>query len=195
VSKLIVTNHLTLDGVMQAPAGPDEDTRGGFERGGWAAPYGDKVLMDFMTRGMSAGRGTLLFGRRTYEHMFSFWPKQTDGNPFTDKLNRSQKYVASRTLDEPLPWENSTLLKGDVAQEVAELKEQTSSDIVVLGSGDLLQTLMQHDLVDRYVLTINPIVLGSGRRLFNDGGRYAELRLVETKPTTTGVIIAVYEPA
>jgi dihydrofolate reductase len=191
MSQVVVTNHLTLDGVMQAPGRPDEDRRGGFEYGGWAAPYGDEVMGRVMGAGM-ASDGALVLGRRTYEDFAAFWPNQTD-NPFTPVLNERQKYVASRTLTEPLPWRNSTLLEGDAADAVARLKEQSDKDLGVLGSGDLIQSLMRRDLIDRYVLTIYPLVLGTGRRLFEDAGAFAALRLVDTTTTTTGVIIATYE--
>ena len=191
---IIVTNHVTLDGVMQGPGGRDEDTRGGFDRGGWAAPYADEVMGRFMGERMAKG-GALLWGRRTYDKMFSFWPKQTDDNPFTPLLNQRQKYVASRTLTEPLEWENSTLLNGDVPAQVAELKSRAGGNIVILGSGELVRSLMPHGLIDQFVLTIHPLVLGSGIRLFADDGPYAKLELVHSEPTTTGVLIAVYEPA
>jgi dihydrofolate reductase len=191
MSKIVVFNSMTLDGVMQAPGGHDEDRRGGFARGGWAQPYNDEVMANLAAEGM-ADAGPLLFGRRTYEQFFSYWPHQKD-NPYTDVLNSAQKYVASRTLEEPLPWENSTLLKGDAAPAVAELRDQPGKDIVVMGSGDLLQTLMRHGLVDSYILLIHPLVLGSGRRLFPEGGPDATLRLVNTVPTTTGVVIATYD--
>jgi dihydrofolate reductase len=191
VSKIVVTNHLTLDGVMQAPAGADEDTRGGFTQGGWAAGDNDAVIGKAMGEGI-ANAGALLFGRRTYEHMASFWPHQPEPNPFTAVLNSFQKYVASTTLEEPLPWVNSTLLKGDATQAVARLRDRPGKDIVVLGSGDLIRSLMRHDLVDEYVLLIHPVVLGSGRRMFTDGGAPATLRLVDAMTTTTGVVIATY---
>jgi dihydrofolate reductase len=193
MSKIVVFNSLTLDGVMQAPGRPDEDRRGGFEHGGWAQPYMDAVMGEVAAEGMAKG-GPILFGRRTYEDFFSYWPHQTD-NPFTEVLDNTQKYVASRTLEEPLPWQNSSLLQGDAADAVAELKEQPGKDIVVLGSGDLLQSLMRRGLVDVYVLLIHPLVLGSGRRLFPDDGSLARLRLVDSVTTTTGVIIATYQPA
>jgi dihydrofolate reductase len=193
MSKIVVTNHLTLDGVMQAPAGPDEDRRGGFEAGGWAAPNNDEVMDRVMGEGMARG-GSLLLGRWTYEAFYAFWPHQTD-NPYTEVLNNSQKYVASTTLTEPLPWMNSTLLEGDVGEAVAKLKEQSDKDIGVLGSGELIQSLMQHNLIDEYLLLIHPVVLGSGRRLFRDGGPPANLRLVDSVTTTTGVVIARYEAA
>ena len=188
MSKVVVVNHLTLDGVMQAPSGPEEDTRDGFAHGGWAVPYGDEVLGAVMADEM-ARAPDLLFGRRTYEHFAGFWPKQTD-NPFTPVLDAARKYVASTTLREPLPWENSTLLDG--ADAVAALKETPGKDLVILGSGALIDSLRRRDLIDEYLLTIHPLVLGSGRRLFPDGTP-ARLRLVDSKPTTTGVIIARYQ--
>ena len=194
MGKIVVVNHVTLDGVMQSPSGLDEDRRGGFEHGGWAARNTDEVLGRFMGERMAkGGDGAMLFGRRTYEKMASFWPKQTDGNTFTEVLNARQKYVASRTLTAPLDWENSTLLEGDVAEAVAAVKQQV--DLVVLGSGDLLETLMRADLVDEWVLPIHPVVLGTGRRLFPDGVPPAALELTSTTPTTTGVIIATYAAA
>jgi dihydrofolate reductase len=187
MSRVSVVNHVTLDGVMQAPGRPDEDTRGGFEHGGWAVPYFDEVLGRAMGERMTSD-GAMLLGRRTYEDFAGFWPKQTD-NPFTPLLNQRRKYVASTTLAEPLPWENSTLLTGDVGDGVAAL----DIDLTVLGSGELIRTLMERDLVDEFVLTIHPLVLGTGRRLFGDGGPPATLELVDATPTTTGVVIATYQ--
>ncbi|HTE46139.1 MAG TPA: dihydrofolate reductase family protein [Gemmatimonadaceae bacterium] len=191
--KIVATVHVTLDGVMQAPARPDEDRRGGFAHGGWELPYNDAVMGAAMAEGMSQS-GALLLGRRTYEDFFNVWPKRKD-NPFTDVLNNTQKYVASTTLKEPLPWMNSTLLHGDAADAVAKLKEQPGKDLVILGSGALIQSLMRRNLIDHYLLTIHPLVLGSGRRLFPDDGPTVKLRLVSSKQTTTGVVIASYEPA
>jgi dihydrofolate reductase len=188
-----VFESVTLDGVMQAPGRPDEDRRGDFDLGGWAAPYADEVTGKLAADGM-ATTGGILLGRRTYEDFYGFWPKQPD-NPFTDALNNTQKYVASRTLEEPLPWANSTLLRGDVAEAVAGLRERPGKDLVVLGSGELVRTLVEHGLVDRYVLLIHPLVLGSGRRLFPEGSPPASLRLVDSVTTTTGVVIATYETA
>jgi dihydrofolate reductase len=193
MSKIVVFNSITLDGVMQAPGSPDEDRRGGFAHGGWAQPYNDEVMANLAAEGM-ADAGPLLFGRRTYEQFFSYWPQQKD-NPYTDVLNSSQKYVASRTLDEPLPWANSALLKGDAASAVSALREQQGGDIVVMGSGELVRSLLPHNLIDTYILLIHPLVLGSGLRLFPEDGTLARLRLVNSVPTTTGVIIATYEPA
>jgi len=190
--KIVATISLTLDGVMQAPGRPDEDRRGGFEHGGWARAYNDSVMMKAMGKGM-AQAGPLLFGRRTYEDFFAVWPGRKD-NPFTAVLDNSRKYVASRTRREPLPWQNSTLLSGDAAATVARLKEQPGQDITVLGSGDLLQTLIRHGLVDVYMLLIHPLVLGRGRRLFTDDAQRTTLRLVESVTTTTGVVIATYNP-
>ena len=191
--KVSVFNSLTLDGVMQAPGRPDEDTRGGFEHGGWAVPYSDEIMGKVMAEGM-ADPGPLLLWRRTYEDFFSFWPHQT-GNPFTEVLDNTLKYVASTTLAEPLGWRNSELLAGDAAEAVAALKRQPGKDLTVLGSGELIQSLRRRDLIDEYLLLIHPLVLGSGRRLFCDGGPAATLRLVDATPTTTGVIIATYQQA
>lgn len=189
--KITVVESVTLDGVMQAPAGPDEDRRGGFEHGGWAQPYNDEVMGQEMGKGM--GRTDLLLGRRTYEDLYAFWPTAPQPNPFTEVLNNTQKYVASTTLAEPLPWMNSTLLPGDAGEAVAKLKEEPGKDLVVLGSGELVQSLMRRDMIDEFVLLIHPLVLGSGRRLFPDGVPPATLRLADGKPTTTGVIIATYQ--
>jgi len=191
LGKVVVIEHVTLDGVMQAPGRADEDQRDGFEHGGWAHARVDEVMGRVMGEGMARG-GALLFGRRTYEDFFSFWPTQTD-NPYTDVLDNTMKYVASRSLKEPLPWRNSTLLHGDAAEAVAKLKE--GDDLGVLGSGQLVRSLMQRGLVDEFVLMTHPLVLGTGRRLFADGGAFAELRLTDTTTTTTGVVIAKYQPS
>jgi dihydrofolate reductase len=191
--RLVVFNHLTLDGVMQAPGRPDEDTRGGFAHGGWALPYNDPVMGRVVGEAMAQG-GSLLLGRRTYEDFAGYWPHQTD-NPFTPVLDNTQKYVASTTLKEPLPWRNSTLLDGDAADAVAKLKEQPGKDLVILGSGALIHSLMRRDLIDELLLTIHPLVLGSGRRLFPDGGAFAKLRLAHSESTSTGVVIARYQHA
>jgi dihydrofolate reductase len=185
---------LTLDGVMQAPGRPDEDRRGGFEHGGWMLPYADAVQSANTSRSM-AETEAMLFGRRTYEDFFSVWPKRTDDNPFSDVLNRTQKHVASKTLEEPLPWVNSTLLRGEAAETVAELRERPGKNLVVLGSGEVVRSLMRRNLVDKYVLSIHPLILGSGRRLFDDPGPRVALELVDATPTTTGVVIATYRPA
>jgi dihydrofolate reductase len=188
--KVIVFMSVTLDGVIQAPARPDEDVRGGFKRGGWANPYADPVMGKMAAEGM-ARPGGLLLGRRTYLDFFAIWPNRPD-NPFTAALNKKQKYVASRTLQEPLPWENSTLLKGEAVESVAKLKKERDGDLMAIGSGELVQSLMRNHLVDEYILLIHPLVLGSGRRLFNDGDPTQNLRLVDTKTTATGIVIATY---
>lgn len=190
--RVVVFMSVTLDGVIQAPARPDEDVRGGFEHGGWAVPYADEVMGKVAGEGM-AKPGSLLLGRRTYEDFFTVWPNRTD-NPYTEVLNNRTKYVASRTLQEPLPWKNSTLLKGDAAEAVASLKKEPGGDLMVIGSGELVQSLMRSNLIDEYILLITPLVLGSGRRLFTEGGPSSTLRLVDTKTTTTGVVIATYQP-
>lgn len=191
--KVVAFLNMTLDGVVQGPAHPDEDRRGGFDLGGWGVPYVDEELGRESMASMSH-TDSILLGRRTYEHFYSVWPKRTDGNPFTDVLNRSPKYVASRTLREPLPWQNSILLPGDASEAVAEIKRGPGQDIVVLGSIELIQSLLPHGLIDELTLMICPIVLGRGFRLFADGFHEA-LRLVEARPSPTGVIIATYATA
>jgi dihydrofolate reductase len=153
----------------------------------------DEVMGRVLARGMAKG-GPLVLGRRTYEDFAGFWPHQKD-NPFTEVLDSVQKYFASRTLEEPLGWSNSMLLEGDAADAVAALREQPGAELAVLGSGELLQSLMRRNLVDEYVLLIHPLVLGSGRRLFRDDGILLTLRLVDSVTTTTGVVIATYQPA
>lgn len=192
MAKVVVTNHLTLDGVMQAPGGPDEDTRGGFSLGGWAAGNQDRVMMEVMSKGMAEG-GSMLFGRWTYELMYRSWHGRADGNPFTEVLDKRTKYVASTTLTEPLPWENSVLLTGDVCDAVARLKETDDGNLSILGSGKLIATLMPRHLIDLWVLPIHPAVLGTGQRLFPDGVMPQSLRLVDSAVTTTGVMIGIYE--
>jgi dihydrofolate reductase len=193
LSKVVVFMNVTLDGVMQAPGRPDEDRRSGFAHGGWAIPYADATLGNVAAESM-ATTGALLLGRRTYQDFYSHWPHRTD-NPFTEVLNNTQKYVASTSLEEPLPWSNSTLLQGDAAEAVARLKTQPGKQLVILGSGELVRSLLRRGLVDQYVLQIHPLILGSGRRLFTDGHAVAALQLVDTKTTTTGVVIATYQPA
>jgi dihydrofolate reductase len=190
MSNLVVINHLTLDGVMQAPGRPNEDVRGGFEHGGWAAGRDDEVMGRAMGERMGQGGG-LLLGRRTYEDLYAFWPKQAE-NPYSEALEKAQKYVASRTLAEPLPWANSTLLQGDAADAVSRLKDELDGNLTVMGSGELLQSLMRRNLVDEYLLLIHPLVLGTGGRLFREGCAPADLRLVDSVTTTTGVVIAAY---
>jgi dihydrofolate reductase len=191
--KITTWTSVTLDGVIQGPGSPDEDTRGGFERGGWGHRYNDEVMMKEAGVGMAEARPILL-GRRTYEQFHSFWPKQPPDNPFRQALDNAPKYVVSSTLEEPLPWQNSTLLKGDPVETVAELKQSDQKDAVILGSGELLRSLIRAGLIDSYTLLIHPLVLGQGQRLF-DVDSVSELRLVKSVPTTTGVIIATYEPA
>jgi dihydrofolate reductase len=192
MSRVVVINHLTLDGVMQAPGRPDEDTRDGFAHGGWSAPNVDDQLLAATYPRVAEGGGLrLLLGRRSYEDMLSYW--STQDSPFKDGVNNAPKYVASRTLREPLPWPNSTLLDGDVPEAVAQLKRELTGDLHVMGSGELIQTLMRHDLIDEYLLFIHPLVLGSGRRMFTDGSPPASLRFIDTATTMRGVIIATYQ--
>jgi len=193
MGKIVVVENVTLDGVMQAPGRAGEDVRGGFPYGGWAQPYADQVMAETMGKSMSTGGGAMLFGRRTYEQFYSFWPKQADGNPYTEALNRSHKYVASRTLTGPLPWQNSSLLTGGATGAVAALKRDADGDLVVLGSGELVRSLARAGLVDVYMLSVYPLTLGTGTKLFAEGeGAYSRMELAEAVPTTTGVIIMTY---
>jgi len=190
--KLVVVEFLSLDGVYQAPGAPDEDTEGGFEHGGWQMPYFDEVLGAAADDGI-AETDAHLFGRKTYEIMAAYWPNAPADDPFTEHLNSVRKYVASRTLTE-VTWQNTTLLRGDVAEEVARLKEQPGKSITVLGSGNLVQTLAEHDLIDEYSLSVFPIVLGGGKKLFPEDGRLRRLRLVDSKVTGTGGPMLTYRP-
>lgn len=188
MGKIVVIEHLTMDGVMQAPGHPDEDPRDGFTHGGWAARAQDPA----MQRAMGARMGdtwSLLAGRTTYQRFADYWPAQPP-NPFTDALNAVTKYVASTTLTDPLPWQNSVLLKGDVPEAVARLKEELTGNLVVFGSGVLVRSLLPHGLVDELVLMTHPLVLGRGRKLFDT--RQERLRLIDAETTATGVVIATY---
>lgn len=197
MSRIVVMNHVTLDGVMQAPGRPEEDTRGGFTQGGWAqlSEIPDEAVGKAMGERMAAGGGLVgwLFGRRTYEDLLRYWNQQPD-SPFGPMLNNAPKYVASTTLEEPLPWPNSTLLSGDVGGAVGALKAQSDGVLAMMGSGELIGSLMVAGLIDEYLLMIHPLVLGTGRRLFPDGV-HASLRLTDSVATTTGLVIATYEPA
>lgn len=189
--RITVTNHVSLDGVMQAPASPEEDLRGHFPYGGWAVPDSDDVLASEMSAGMGEG-GAMLFGRRTYETMAAFWPHQTDGNPFTTFLDAADKFVVSRNPNLALPWQNSTLLAGNAADTVAELKQTDGDDLGILGSGDLVRSLAAAHLIDEYVLIMHPLVLGTGTHLF--GRTYQRLELTRSVTTPKGVIVAYYRP-
>ena len=193
MSKIVAILSVTLDGVMQSPGRPDEDRRNGFDLGGWAAPYFDPVMAQKAAEGMAETRA-LLFGRRTYEDFYQVWPNQT-GNPFTEPLNNTLKYVASRTLSEPLPWMNSTLLGGEAAGHAARLRAEPGGDIVILGSGELVRSLLPHGLIDEFILQIHPLVLGKGQRLFPASGLPFKLELVESRTTGTGVVIGTYRTA
>ncbi len=185
--KIIVSEFVTLDGVMEDPGGADH-----FERGGWAfqferGPEGDKFKLDEV---MEAG--ALLLGRKTYEGFAAAWPSRT--GEFADKMNNMPKYVVSATLNRA-SWNNSTLIKGNVAEEVAKLKAMPGQDIMVAGSGQRINTLMQHDLVDEYRLMVYPVILGKGKRLFEDGNVLHALQLVKAQPVGDGILILVYHPA
>ncbi len=191
MSRIVALENVSLDGVMQAPGRKDEDTRGGFAHGGWAMAYQDPILFGLMAEGMSE-TGSLLFGRRTYEDFFRVWAGRRD-NPFSEVLDNSTKYVATRTLPDPLPWQNSTRLEGDAADAVARLKPRADQDILIMGSGELVGSLLRRGLVDEFVLLIFPLVLGTGRRLFPDDAPRLPLRLVKSATTPTGVTVATYQ--
>ncbi len=188
--KLVVLSFISLDGVMQAPGTPDEDPSGGFSKGGWTAPYFDDDLGDMATKQLDKPFAMLL-GRRTYEIFAAYWPYADAKNPFTGPFNSAKKYVASRTL-RSLDWSNSELIKGDVAKEVKKLKEQAGPELHVYGSGNLIQTLLKHDLVDEFRLKIFPITLGKGKRLFAEGAFPAGFDLIESAISPKGVIVASY---
>ena len=190
MSKVVAIEHVTLDGVMQAHGRPDEDTRDGFDLGGWALAGNDPAMMNVIGARMGSS-WSLLAGRTTYDDFADVWPKRAP-NPFTDALNKVQKYVASTTLTEPLPWQNSTLLEGDAVDAVARLKKEHDETLVIFGSGLLVQSLMRRKLIDEFVLQIHPLVLGKGRRLFSDGSSFTNFSLVDSVTIPTGVIIATY---
>lgn len=190
--KLFVSEFLTLDGVMQAPGASDEDLEGGFQHGGWQLAYFDEVFAKSMNETM-ANTGGFVLGRKTYEVFAAYWPSaKEEVGEFADVMNDMPKHVASRTLRPPLEWQNSTLLEGDLEEAVRKLKEQDGKDLQVIGSGNLVRSLIQHDLVDAYRLMIHPLVLGSGKRLFAEGGPRMPLRLIDSTASTTGVLIVTY---
>jgi dihydrofolate reductase len=192
--KLVAGTFLSIDGIMQAPGGPDEDRSGGFQHGGWLVPYFDEKLGEIMTE-WTKRAGAFLLGRRTYEIFAGSWPKSTDPtDEVATALNARPKYVASRTL-EKVDWNNSTLIKGDVADEVARLKTEDGGEIQVHGSGDLLQTLLKHDLVDTLRIWQFPVVIGAGKRLFGEGAIPGAFRLADTQVAISGAVLHVYERA
>jgi len=192
VRNLIVTTFLTLDGVMQAPGGPGEDDEDGFKHGGWSVSYWDDRMSDLMG-GIMGHPFDLVLGRKTYDIFASYWPKNPD-DPGAKQLNDATKHVASRGHPN-LDWEKSVLIEGDVADRVGALKQEDGPELQVHGSGNLIQTLMRHNLVDRYHLWLFPVVIGSGKRLFADGTIAAGLKLVDSTVSTTGVVVGTYEPA
>jgi dihydrofolate reductase len=186
--KLVVSEFVTLDGVMQAPGLADEDTEGGFKHGGWQQPYFDEVFMRAVDQAMAAA-DALLLGRKTYDIFARYWP--TAKEPIAPIMNNFEKHVASRTRDQ-VDWQNSVLIKGDVAPAIAKLKQQDGKNLLVFGSGTLVQTLLRHDLVDELLLVIHPLIVGSGKRLFREEYRRRTFELVDSKPTTKGVLVARY---
>jgi dihydrofolate reductase len=192
--RLTVTTFVSLDGVMQGPGGPDEDRTGGFDRGGWLVPFADDDMGEAVTLWFAEADAFLL-GRRTYEIFAAYWPKVIDEqDPVATSLNRLPKYVATRTL-QTAEWEGTTLLTGDIVEEVRRLKERPGRELQVHGSGGLLQTLMANDLVDEHRLFVYPVVVGAGRRLFRGGDAPRALELVEHRTTAAGVAILAYVPA
>ncbi len=195
MGKLVVMNWVTLDGVMQSPGRADEDTRDGFAYGGWAVPYSDEAAVakvgERLTE-LTDGDFAWLFGRRSYEEMLTHWNSEV--GPFKDPLNNVRKYVVSSNHDARLDWPNSTLLHDDVPAAVANLKQSVGTNLVIMGSGVLIGSLIAADLIDEYLLMIAPLVLGIGRRMFPEGA-HAALRLTDSMATGTGAIIATYEPA
>jgi dihydrofolate reductase len=191
--RVVVVNHLTLDGVMQAPGHADEDRRGDFDYGGWAGPAGGdpKIAAAFGKR-VGTPDGALLMGRVSYEGMLSGWNER--GGPFKDALNGATKYVASRNPEAELEWPNSTLLSGDVPAAVGELRERGGGNLAIMGSGELIRSLLPHGLVDELLLVIHPLILGEGLRLFESGTAEADLRLTGCEAVDGGAIIASYEP-
>lgn len=192
--KLVVGTFVTLDGVMQAPGGPDEDREGGFRHGGWLVPYFDEEFLGIMTE-WTRQAGAFLLGRKTYEIFAASWPRSTDpADEVAMVLNTRPKYVASRSLDK-VDWSNSRLLKGDVAEEVRKLKQQEGDEIQVHGSGNLLQTLLRHDLVDTLRIWQFPVAIGAGKRLFGEGTIPMSFRLLDSRQTAPGAVLHVYERA
>jgi dihydrofolate reductase len=190
--KVIVTEWMSLDGVVQAPGAPDEDTTGGFKHGGWHLGYFDAMSRKWVLDNLNEAGG-FLFGRRTYEGFASHWPNASEEEQVIAKpLNTKPKYVASSTLAQPLAWQNSTLLQGDVADAVAALKREDGGDLHVIGSTKLVQALIEQDLVDEFRVMMDPVVLGGGKRIFRDDGSLRPLRLVNSQVTTTGAILAIY---
>src|SRR5713226_9088353 len=192
--KLVVGTFLTLDGVMQAPGGPDEDRDGRFENGGWSVKYWDEMMGKLIVQ-QTLQADALLLGRKTYEIFAAHWPRVTDPkDPVAAKLNSMRKYIASRTLHKA-EWHNASLLRGDVGEAVARLKEQAGGEIHVTGSSNLIQTLLKHDLIDEFRLWVFPVMVGSGKRLFGNGTIPGAFRLADAKTSTTGVVIHRYERA
>jgi dihydrofolate reductase len=190
--KVIVNEFMSLDGVVQAPGGADEDTTGGFKHGGWHLRFFDELAQQRVLEGI-VGAGGFLLGRRTYEIFAAYWPNAPEEEQvIAEPLNTKPKYVASTTLTGPLEWQNSTVLEGGVADAVAALKQDDDADLHVIGSTQLVQTLIEHELADEFRLMIDPLVLGGGKRLFPDDGALRPLRLVDSEVTTTGAILATY---
>jgi dihydrofolate reductase len=194
--KVIVNEFLSLDGVAQAPGGADEDPSGGFAHGGWHMRYMEDELAQRWVLESIAEAGGFLLGRRTYEIFAAYWPNAPEEDQVVaEPLNTKPKYVASTTLASPLEWQNSTLLQGDVAEAVPALKQEDGGDLHVIGSTELVRTLIQHELVDEFRLMVDPVVLGGGKSIFRDDGLLRPLRLIDGQVTSSGAILATYAPA
>lgn len=193
MGRVVVLNHMTLDGVIQSPARPDEDTRGNFRHGGWAVGATDEVTQGWIGPVGAGGPGGMLMGRRSYEDMLGHWNKA--GGPFKDALNAAPKYVASTNPSTRLEWPNSTLIHGDVPAAVALIKREQEGDLLIMGSAQLIHSLLPHNLIDEFRLLIYPVLVGGGVRLFPDDGGLHRLQLVDSKTTSKGVILATYRPA
>ena len=190
--RLIASTFVSLDGVMQAPGGPEEDPTGGFALGGWMFAYGDDAT-DLSAAGFDGRDRDLVLGRRTYQIFEAYWPYQPPDHPIAATFNAAKKYVASRTL-KALDWNNSTLLHGDVVSAVLALKAEPGPDLQIIGSGNLIQTLQAASVIDEYHVWTFPVVLGRGKRLFSEAARPSALRLVRTRVSTTGVVMSTYAP-
>jgi dihydrofolate reductase len=193
--QVVVQAWMTLDAVVQAPGEPEEDTTGGFQHGGWSLPYFEELSMKWTVENLNAADGFLL-GRRTYEGFASHWPHASpEERPLAEPLNTKPKYVASTTLTEPLEWENSSLLKGDVADAVTKLKQEDGNYLLAIGSTRLVQTLVERDLVDEFRLMIDPVMVGGGKRLLPEGGALRKMELLDSQVTSSGAILATYAPS
>lgn len=190
MGRVVIANFISIDGVIQSPLSPDEDRDGGFEHGGWVPPASDDTINAFM-QDTTVGAGGMLLGRRSYEILANAWSDADDAEPAFAAMNRIPKYVVSSSLDD-LAWQNSQLVSGDLASAVADLKDRTEGELVVFGSAALARGLVEHDLVDEYRLLLFPVVLGAGKRMFDERGHFARLKLSDSAVTPNGVVVLTY---